>query len=739
MTLSQLARSTCLVSGLLGLGNLAASSATPADPSPDSQAAAIVARMTTDQLLTLVDGQYAVDANFIKPPNVKPPAALGSAGYVPGVAALHLPPLQETDAGVGVADPLDESGHPVRGTAGYATAAPSGLATAATWDPALAFAAGRMIGGEARAQGFNVMLAGGTDLTRDPRNGRNFEYAGEDPVLAGTISGAEIRGIQSQHVISTIKHFALNDYETNRFTASADIDWAAARESDLLAFEIAIGIGHPGSVMCSYNQINGQPACGDATLLNTILKGDWHYPGWVMSDWGAIHSLSVVNTGVDQESGDYFDIPNGGPFYTEKLRQTLADGRVSRARLDDMARRIIRSERAVGIGTTTPKPYAIEAAADRAIALRDEEEAAVLLRNEGAILPLKPGTRIAVIGGNAANGVLEGGGSSEVWPIGGPAEPIDRDLAFPHPVIWDPSAPLTGLRVADQGGRVSWTDGRSIDQAVAAAKSADVAIVFADQWLAESFDAKSLSLPPDAATGADQDKLIAAVAAANPHTVVVLETGGPVAMPWLSAVQGVLEAWYAGAAGGEAIARLLYGAVDPSGHLPITFPASEAQLPRPAIPQGQHVDYDIEGAAVGYKWFAERHETPLFPFGDGLSYTRFAIGHLAVTAGAQPRITLDVTNAGGVAGQAVPQVYVLLPDGISAAPFRLVGFAKLALAPGQTGPVSLTVDPRLLAEFDAKRDDWRVAAGVYTVRAGFSSADLPISTRLRVTEARLAP
>jgi beta-glucosidase len=229
------------------------------------------------------------------------------------------------------------------------------------------------------------------------------------------------------------------------------------------------------------------------------------------------------------------------------------------------------------------------------------------------------------------------------------------------------------------------------------------------------------------------------VAAANPHTVVVLETGGPVAMPWLSAVQGVMEAWYPGAAGGEAIARLLYGTVDPSGHLPITFPASEVQLPRPVIPLGQHVDYVIEGAAVGYKWFAERHETPLFPFGYGLSYTTFALSHLAVTGGERPRITLDVANTGSVAGQAVPQVYAVLPEGSSATPFRLVGFAKVALAPGQRRTVVMTVDPRLLAAFDTKGDDWRLACGVYTFRTGFSSADLPAATSLGLAKARLAP
>jgi beta-glucosidase len=229
------------------------------------------------------------------------------------------------------------------------------------------------------------------------------------------------------------------------------------------------------------------------------------------------------------------------------------------------------------------------------------------------------------------------------------------------------------------------------------------------------------------------------VAAANPHTVVVLETGGPVAMPWLSAVQGVMEAWYPGAAGGEAIARLLYGAADPSGHLPIIFPVSEAQLPRPAIPQGSQVDYDIEGAAVGYKWFARREERPLFPFGYGLSYTSFAVSGLAVSGGATPRVTLAVTNTGAVAGEAVPQVYVVFPKGRSATPFRLVAFAKVPLAPGQTRTIALTVDPRLLAGFDTDQDVWRVDGGLYRFEAGFSSADLPITASLWIDEARLAP
>lgn len=694
----------------------------------DARAARAEAQMTPDERLALVDGKFAVTSNFLQPPATLPPGALGSAGFVPGVPRLGIPALQETDAGLGIADPVDATGHPVRGAAGDATAFPSGLATAATWDPALAAATGAALGAEAAAFGFNVVLAGGIDLTRDPRGGRDFEYAGEDPWLAGTIVGHEIRGIQSRHVISTIKHFALNDGETSRFTSSSDIGWPAARESDLLAFELAIAIGQPGAVMCAYNEVNGVHACASDMLLNRILKRDWRYPGWVMSDWGAVHAATDAAAGLDQESGDYWDRPNGGPYFGDGLRAALAAGTVSPARLADMVRRILRSEFAVGVVDHPPERRPIPAAADARVAQRGEEEGAVLLKNAHAVLPLaRTIRRVAVIGGNAANGVLEGGGSSQVWPIGGPAPPVDAKSGFPHPVVWVPSSPLVALRAAAPHAAFSWSDGGKVADAVAAAKNADVAIVFADQWLAEGNDAPDLSLPHDAVTGIDQNVLIAAVAAANPRTVVVIESGGPVLMPWLGGVAGVLEAWYPGAGGGPAIAHLVFGDVNPSGHLPITFPASEAQLPRPQIGDAAHVDDDIEGAAVGYKWFSARARTPLFPFGAGLSYTRFTFAHLRAT---EAQVSVEVGNAGAVAGVAVAQFYL-------GAPFRLVGYGRVALRPGEHRTVVAAIDPRLLATF--RGDRWSLRAGRYEILAGGASDLLTQKAEIVLKDRQLPP
>ena len=309
--------------------------------SADQRADLIVAQMTQDEKLTLVFGYFG--SNQEKPkftPHGE--ARMGSAGYIPGVPRLGVPPQWETDAGVGVATQRESSDPYLQ-----RTSLPSGIATAATWNPDLAFKGGAMIGSEARSSGFNVQLAGGVNLARDPRNGRNFEYGGEDPLLAGTMVGAQIRGIQSNHIISTIKHWALNGQETGRMTVSANITDAAARQSDFLAFEFAIEQSDPGSVMCAYNRINGVYACESDDLMNQVLKKDWAYKGYVMSDWGATHSTAkAANAGLDQESAYTFDKQ---PFFGAPLKAALADGSVSQARLDDMVRRITRSMFAHGL------------------------------------------------------------------------------------------------------------------------------------------------------------------------------------------------------------------------------------------------------------------------------------------------------------------------------------------------------------------------------------------------------
>ena len=688
-------------------------------PSPDERASAAVAKMTEDEKLKLVFAYFGSDWQGKKPPAQ---ARYGSAGYAPGIPRLQIPPQFETDAGVGVATQGGAA------TKRERTSLPSGIATAATWNPQIAFEGGRMIGSEARASGFNVMLAGGVNLARDPRNGRNFEYGGEDPLLAGTIVGSEIAGIQSNHIISTTKHYALNDLETGRKGHDVVIDHAAARMSDLLAFQLAIERGDPGSVMCSYNKVDGDFACENDWLLNEVLKGDFGFRGYVMSDWGAVHSTvkSVMN-GLDQQSGWPFD---DKPYLGSLLKQAIAAGKVPRARLDDMARRIVRSLYATGAADNpVSEGGAIDYAASESVSQADAEQAIVLLKNGGNLLPLGPNVRkIAVIGGHADKGVLAGSGSSLVYPRGGNAVPGLEPTGWPGPVMYFPDPPVQELRRLAPNASVTFVDGTDLAAAAAAARAADVAIVFGTQWSSESID---VAMKLDG----NQDALIDAVAAANPRTVVVLETNAGVAMPWAARVPAIVEAWYAGTKGGAAIANVLTGRVNPSGHLPVTFYASVAQLPRPVRP-GSNSEMDAftlpysEGAAVGYKWVDKNNLQPLFPFGHGLSYTSYEYG--PVSAAPSPtggvRVQFTMRNSGSRPGMAVGQVYASPAGGGWQAPKRLVGFAKVELAPGAAQTVAVDVDPRLLATFDETARAWAIAPGSYTLMLGASSRDLRANT-----------
>jgi beta-glucosidase len=573
------------------------------------------------------------------------------------------------------------------------------------------------------------MLAGGVNLAREPRNGRNFEYGGEDPLLAGTMVGEQIRGIQSEHVVSTMKHYGFNDQETGRNILNVKIGEQAGRMSDLLAFQIALEHGKPGSVMCSYNRVNGAYACENDWLLNKVLKGDWGWRGYVMSDWGATHStIPAATNGLDQQSGYPFDKSN---YFEGSLKEAVLDGHVPMARLDDMARRVLW---ALGSTGALDHPVADEAskidyAAHARTSQLDAEEGIVLLKNQDGILPLASNLkRIAIIGGHADKGVLSGGGSAQVYPVGGMAVPNEGPKAWPGPIVYLPDSPLKAL-AARTRAKISYDDGRDPVSAARAAAGADVVLVFATQWTSEGQDVPNLSLPNG------QDALIAAVARANPHTVVVLETGGPVTMPWLGDVAGVVEAWFPGTHGGQAIARVLSGEVDASGRLPLTFPASESQLPRPKLDgvglahdTRFDVDYDIEGAAVGYKWFEAKGQKPLFAFGQGLSYTRFGFAGLkAEPANGAIRVGFDVTNQGTRAGKAVPQVYVSKAGGGWEAPQRLGGWDKLALKAGESHAVTVDIDPRTLAVFDPASHTWKIAAGDYQVTLA-TSADAPVTS-----------
>jgi beta-glucosidase len=722
-------KKTAAVGGaaLIAAGALSAIAA-PADP--DARAAATESQMTREERGVLLHGIMALPL-FESP---LPKEAVFGAGYVPGIARLGVPALKETDASLGVSyvSGVRDDG---------ATALPSGLAMAASWDPDLLQAGGAMIGAEARAKGFNVMLAGGVNLLREPRNGRAFEYLGEDPWLAGTLAGAAVAGIQSQHVISTLKHYALNDQETGRQFHDARISDAAARESDLLAFQVAVERGRPGSVMCAYNRINGAYACGNDYLLNQVLKTDWSFKGWVMSDWGAVHALDYALKGLDQQSGEQIDYQ---VYFDKPLADAAAADPGYARRVTDMNRRILRSIYAVGLDSHPTQVEPIDFKAHGAVAERVARSGLVLLRNQSGTLPLAGAIkRIAVIGGYADSGVLSGGGSSQVQGEGGPSvtRPYGGGGFFAAIMAesYHSSVPLDAIKARAPGIEVSFRNGRYITDAVIAAKQAEVAIVFATQWMTEGLDVPDLSLPDG------QDALIAAVAAANPHTIVVLETGGPVLMPWLDRTAAVLEAWYPGARGAEAIVAVLFGDENPSGRLPVTFPAGLEQLPRPQLPGADSVepdfqghgkagqilaiDYDIEGADVGYRWFARSGRKPLFSFGFGLSYTTFTTSPLRVSAGKDVVAECQVTNSGARAGADVVQLYLVSANG--AATRRLVGYQRVPLAAGESRAVRLVIDPRLIGRWSGA--EWRIARGVYRFATGRSAEDLgaPVAVALR--------
>ncbi len=701
----------------------------------EERTAAAVAAMTEDEKLSLVMGymdakdlakQSDGDVSPAIKADVVAHAIDGAAGYVSGIPRLGIPAQWQTDASIGVR---------VEGMA--RTALPSSLATAASFDPGVPFVGGQMIAREARLSGFNTFLAGGANLAREPRNGRNFEYVGEDPWLAGQMAGSLIAGIQSTHMVSTMKHFAVNDQESERTTVDVTISSEAMHRSDLLAFEFVYEKGHPGSVMCSYNLVNGRWACENEYLQQKILKHDWGFKGYIMSDWGAVHSTAdAINYGLDQMTG-WACCGDKAPYFSAaRLKVALADGEITQKRIDDMAKRILWPLFEYGVVDDPVKTGPIDFKADAAVSQNAAEQSLALLKNDGDLLPLTGVKTLAVIGGHADKGVLSGGGSSGVHPVGGNA--ITGDHGAAGQGIWMPSAPLDGLKAELTKTRITYDPGTDIEAAAAAASKADVAVVFVTDWKGEGFDT-TLDLKDN------QDALVAAVVRANPKTVVVMESGGAVLMPWIRDVPAVLEAWYPGIRGGAAIARTLTGKVNPSGHLPITFPGSTEQLAHAEIPgfghpEDQlpvHITYD-EGAAVGYKWYDVKGYKPLFAFGHGLSYTRFAISD-ARSEAENDLITISGTlsNTGKLSGKGVVMAFAAADNWQSAgweAPKRLTGFKKIDLAPGSSQTFMLKVDPRLLATWEAADNSWHIKAGTYHVLLGQAADDLPVSIDVTLTD-----
>jgi len=692
----------------------------PPTASPDVRADYLVGQMTLDEKIHMVHGGAALDWWNHRLPR-------GAGGWIGGIPRLNIPDLYFADGSVGVSQGVGE-----------ATALPSSIASAASWDLDLAYKYGQVIGAESRAYGINVNLGGNVNLPgREPRGGRTFETKGEDPILAGKITAAHLKAIQDQYVIAGVKHFAFNDQETGRTTADVYIDDRQARESDLLAFEIALKDSDAQSVMCSYNLLVQSYACENFFLLSTVLKGDWKFPGFVMSDWDATHStVASALHGLDQEQPENI-------YYDASLKQAVQGNQVPPSRLDEMVHRILRAMFASGLFDHPASIHPIDAEADAAVAQEAEEQGAVLLKNAG-LLPLDGGTvaSIAVIGSHADIAVLSGGGSAQVNPVGGPA----LTEGYPCPpcwsqVIWDPSSPLNAIRAKAPGAGVQYNYGTNVASAAALAASSSVAIVFVSQWESEGMDVPSLNFTDVIhSSPIDQDALVSAVAAANPNTIVVMENNGPKVMPWLAGVNAVLEAWYPGQRGGEAVANILFGDINPSGKLPLTFPASVNDLPRPVIKTPPDtttpfpVEYGIDGYNVGYKWYDTQGMTPLFPFGHGLSYTTFAITNpqlTADTAGSNPtfQVSFDLQNTGARAGAEVAQVYLGLPTSTNEAK-RLVGWQKVLLTPSQQQRVTIDVSAgdssHPLSYWDANMHAWVVAPGTYTVYLGNSSRNLSV-------------
>jgi beta-glucosidase len=804
------------------------------------QADGLVSQLTLDEKISLVHGDTFGPAGF--------------AGHVPGIPRLGIPGLYLADGPNGVAD----------GSTGV-TAFPVAEADAASFDTGLVQRYGAALGAEQIGKGHNVALSPTINILRVPYWGRSAETFGEDPYLTSQMAVAEVKGLQSQHVIATTKHFAGNNQETYRLGVNPDdnnvneyISARALNEIYFPGFKAAVQQGGTGAVMCAYNQVNGEYSCQNGDLLASALKAAWDFDGFVVSDWfdATKDTVQAANAGLDME------MPLGTHF-GDPLKQAIADGQVPMSRLNDMVRRILAAEIKVGLfdhPVANPPLANVSTPAHRRLATQIAEQGSVLLKNDRGVLPFGASVHSVAVIGYDAGGHFQftEGGSGAVVPSelvsplqgitarAGPAVKVSYaqgtlgDVALPAlpssalapssgtgpgltgtyygntgfsgtpvatqtdpvpavngapsipglPSAWSVrwtgtlTAPTTGdyrLSVSGNGAfrviiggkvvaqsayadfatlaqgmadltagqpvpitveyaaiqaigpatlSIGWQapDPAMVARAVQAARSSAVAVVFVNDVTGEGSDRSSLAIP------GDQDQLIEAVAAANPHTVVVLNTGGAAAMPWLGKVAGVIESWYPGQEFGTAIAALLWGDADPSGRLPMTFPASDAQahasvnfpgtiVSGPSGPQPT-VTY-TEGIDVGYRWYDATGQTPLFPFGYGLSYTTFRYGGLRVTpAGRGAVVRVRVTNTGQRAGADVVQLYVGPPASTGEPPRQLKGFAKVDLAPGAATVVSFTLGPSALSIWDGASGGWVLRPGTYRAMIGDSSRDI---------------
>lgn len=591
-----------------------------------------------------------------------------------------------------------------------ATCFPTASATACAWDRALLHRMGQALAEEAVALGVDVLLGPGVNMKRTPTCGRNFEYFSEDPTLAGELAASLIDGMQSSGVGASLKHFAANNQEYQRMTISAEVDERTLREIYLPAFETAVKKAQPWTVMCSYNRVNGVYASEHRELLTDILKDEWGFEGFVVSDWTAVHDrVAALRAGLDLE------MPGPRPRGVQAVVDAVQAGELDETALDEAVRRILRI---VFKAAATPKGSTFDAASHHALARQIAAESMVLLKNDG-ILPLRAVGRIAVIGRAAVEAHFQGGGSSHITPT-----QVD--------------VPLEELRKLAGDAKISYCEGYPVDdssqpaliaEAVLAAQAADVALLYVALPTfkeSEGYDRADLDLT------AHQVALIQAVTAAQPRSVVILNNGSAVAMSaWIDGAAAVLEAWMMGQAGGGAIADLLFGVANPSGKLAETFPLRLADTPAHLNYPGEagQVRYG-EGVFIGYRYYDAKEQPVLFPFGHGLSYTTFAYSAPRLSSATVRdvdgvAVSVDVTNTGSAAGQEIVQVYVHdRQASLLRPPKELKGFAKVALQPGETQTVTVPLDSRAFAFFHPGYRRWIVEDGEFDILVGASSADI---------------
>lgn len=709
----------------------------PTDTASDKRASALVAQMTLDEKIAQVHGGGTT-------------CKVSGASCIPGIPRLGIPDQIPTDSGAGVQ-----------------TSLPNNLALAATFDSQLAYAYADLIGREVRQLGFTESLGGGVNVARELRNGRNYEYLGEDPLLTGDFIVARTQAVQAHKIVSTVKHFAANSQETNRYTASSNVDERTLRELYLLPFEMAVKDGKVGNVMCAYNLVNGIKACENAHLITDILKNEWGFKGKVQTDWELALDDGVrgANAGLDEEekgSSNDYTLGRFGKYsqFNQRLKAAVQSGAVPMSRLDDMVKRKLRTMIEVGVLDDAPTATTIPAdqlAAGASFSQSVAEQSIVLLKNAvhlgstTATLPLAAAStgKIVVIGGNADRAVMGGGGSghapganASVVTCFRPGAKVGSAGVEPACAPWYASSPLAAIKSAAPNSTVSYLDGTDAQGASTAAADADVAIVFATRYQVEDMDLPSLSLSNAATDPAnqayDQDALISAVSAKAKRVIVVLEVGTAVTMPWIDSVDSVLVAWYPGPQGGPAIANVLFGATNPSAKLPITFPKSDADLPEGPI-TGEALAYNYtEKLNIGYRWFDAKQIEPLFPFGFGLSYTTYSYGKVSATPDGQGNfnVTFTVTNTGTRAGVETPQVYAGIPFS-GEPPKRLVAWQKVALAPGESKTVTLNVAAKRLGVWDDGSKQWILPGGSYSFYVGGSSRNVLSTTGGNVAQRSL--